>query len=172
MDVGAYIYPNPRGSASAQSVYGSEKPECAFDQSRYQGSVWGDKGMWGAGTSAAAWLKRDLGRPYRIRRVTVWMAGQDGETCTQNEVSLSTDDSAWTVVRPSQSIPNVWGAYLERPTFSIEIPDGLEARYVRLVADLSNNWTAVGEVSILAPLPVGEVASAPAWTLPEGEGFG
>lgn len=170
VNVGAYVYPEPRGTVSASSWYQprNERPECAFDQAFSEPSVWG-RGFWGSGTTTAAWVRRDFGREVTVRRVVVWNGGLDTDQAW-HRVDLLGSSGTW--FRESGWIKNVHlVGSMDVTSWEVEVPGGFATSALKLTTDLSGGWNGVWEVGVLSELPVEEVLGAPAWTLPEGEEF-
>lgn len=177
VNMGAYVYPSPRGTASATSWYEprKERPECAFDQAfsepadgSYQGSVWG-RGFWGSGTTTPAWVERNFCRDVTVHRIVVWNSGLD---CDQawHRVDLLGPSGTW--FRESGWIKNVRvPGDMAVTSWEVEVPGGFVASALKLTTDLSVGWNGVWEVGVLGDFPLEEVFDAPAWTLPEGEEF-
>jgi len=160
VNVAAMVPGHAVGSASASSSYGST-PSQAFNQN------WGD--MWNAGTGAIAWVLRDLGRELDISGVRLWFAGSRIQS-RWARVSMSSDGVSFapvaegSVTAPDSKVP-------ESPTMAFSFPVGTRARYVKVEADSSYDWTALLEVAVLGRVPLAEVLSAPQWTLPGGPGL-
>lgn len=171
VNVAAYVYPNPRGTVSASSWYQprNERPECAFDQAFSEPSVWG-RGFWGSGNQYGPdWVERVFGREVIVRRVIIWNGGLDYDQAW-HRVDLLGPSGTW--FRESGWIKNVRvPGNMAVTSWEAEVPGGFAASALKLTTALSNGWIGVWEVGVLGDLPLEEVLDAPAWTLPEGEGF-
>lgn len=158
VNVAAIVPGYSPGSASASSSYGGSAPELAFNANLYDG--------WNSGGHSSGWLLRDLGRVLELGEVRLWFMG--GNQSRWARVGVSQDGVAFTpVVEGSMTAPQ--SSLLESPTMSLSLPAGTLARWVKVEADNSSDWTALFEVAVLGKVPAAEAVSAPEWTLPEGK---
>jgi len=163
-----------RRVASSTSYWSNCAPECAFDACVYPGSygTWitpYGPGYWSVPTYSAAWVQQDLGREVELSEAWVWF--RDATQTRDCKIWVSRDGVSFSLAATVTATAN-GSVQLEAPTFKLKLPEGTVARYVRIEADCSKDWTGLHEAAVLGRVPVPEILVAPGWTLPEGECFG
>lgn len=152
-NVGGMVQGYTKGGVSASSSV--SPPQQAFDSNVVST-------MWASGTAAAAWLIRDLGREVEISEVRLWFAGGSAQN-RWARVSVSVDGTTFTPVG-EKSVYAAASQDMRYPTMTFSLPAGTKARWVKIEADSSYDWTALLEVVILGKVPLSEVMAAPEWT--------